>query len=140
VFVFIKIPDPDKFLTFCCPNRLDSTKTDMIFCGTFLVYERINFFAWGLALRDYRKYWVGSNMVKGIGAVRLQLLLDHFGDAQTAWQAHPEQLSATGLTPTIIKNLIKLRESVSLDHVWDRIQAHNIQVVIIGDDPYPIRL
>ena len=31
-----------------------------------------------------RLYWVGLNLVKGIGAVRFRSLLDAFGDAQTA--------------------------------------------------------
>jgi hypothetical protein len=37
--------------------------------------------AWGLALRDNRQYWVGLNMIKGIGAVRLRSLLNYFGEA-----------------------------------------------------------
>jgi DNA processing protein len=32
-------------------------------------------------------YWVGFNMVRGIGAVWFQSLLDHFGDLSVAWQA-----------------------------------------------------
>ena len=91
-------------------------------------------------MRDFRQFWVGLNMVKGIGAVRLQLLLDYFGDAQSAWQAHPEELNATGLPTAIVENLVKLRESVSLDLVWDRIQSQNIQVVVTGDAQYPVRL
>lgn len=79
-------------------------------------------------------------MVKGIGAVRLRALLDFFGDAQLAWQAHPAELRATGLPTGIVENLIKLRESVSLEQIWDQIQAQGIQVVAWGDENYPVRL
>jgi DNA processing protein len=103
-----------------------------------LKYE--NLLTWGLALRDNRQYWVGLNMVKGIGAVRLRSLLDFFGNAQTAWQAHPEELRATGIPVGIIDNLIKLRQSISLDVVWDQIQKQDIQVIIWGDEAYPLRL
>jgi len=95
---------------------------------------------WGLALSDYRRFWVGLNMVKGIGAVRLRSLLDAFGDAQSAWQAHPEELRAAGLPAGIVENLIKLRASVVLEAIWDQIEAQGIQVIIWDDEQYPVRL
>jgi len=79
-------------------------------------------------------------MVKGIGAVRLRSLLDAFGDAQSAWQAHPEELRAAGLPAGIVENLIKLRASVVLETIWDQIQAQGIQVIIWNDEQYPVRL
>lgn len=79
-------------------------------------------------------------MVKGIGAVRLRSLLDAFGDAQSAWQAHPEELRAVGLPAGIVENLIKLRASVVLETIWDQIQAQGIQVIIWNDEQYPVRL
>jgi DNA processing protein len=91
-------------------------------------------------LSDYRRFWVGLNMVKGIGAVRLRSLLDAFGDAQSAWQAHPEELRAAGLPAGIVENLIKLRASVVLETICDQIQAQGIQVIIWNDEQYPVRL
>jgi len=52
-------------------------------------------------------------MVKGIGAVHLRALLNTFGNAQSAWQASPEELLAVGLIAKITENLIKLRTSIS---------------------------
>jgi DNA processing protein len=99
-----------------------------------------SFFAWGSALRNHKKFWVGLNMVKGIGAVRLRALLDAFGDAQSAWLAPPESLLAIGLPGKIVDNLVKLRASVSLDEIWASIQAQGIRVLIWDDDDYPVRL
>lgn len=79
-------------------------------------------------------------MVKGIGAVRLRTLLETFGDAKSAWLAHPEALRASGLSTGVVDNLIKLRTSVSLDQVWERIQKQNIQVLTWKDSDYPKRL
>jgi len=95
--------------------------------------------AWGLVLSDFRKCWVGLNMVKGIGAVHLRALLNAFGVAQSAWQASPEELLAVGLIAKITENLIKLRTSISLDEVWERLQSQDIQVLTWDDDTYPIR-
>ena len=36
---------------------------------------------------DDKKYWIGFNLVRGIGAVRFQQILSFFGDLSIAWQA-----------------------------------------------------
>ncbi len=79
-------------------------------------------------------------MVKGIGAVRLRTLLDTFGDAQSAWQAAPEELQAAGLSKKIVENFTTLRANVSLDEVWERLQMQKIQVLTWDEADYPIRL
>jgi DNA processing protein len=83
---------------------------------------------------------VGFNLVKGIGAVRLKALLDHFGDAETAWRAPADELRAAGLSPKIVENQLKVRSEVSLEKVWARIQALDIQVLTWEDESYPWRL
>jgi DNA processing protein len=91
-------------------------------------------------LSDHRQYWVGFNMVKGIGAVRFQVLLDTFGNASSAWQASPEALRGAGISTKIIENLLQLRSQVNLDQVWEQIQAQKIRVITWQDEAYPRRL
>ncbi len=91
-------------------------------------------------MSDPRQYWVGFNLVKGIGAVRLKALLDHFGDAETAWRAPAHELRLVGLSSKIVENLLKVRSEVSLEKVWDRIQSLGIQVLTWDDETYPRRL
>jgi DNA processing protein len=91
-------------------------------------------------LTDLKRYWIGFNMVKGIGAVRFQTLLDTFGDARTAWGAPADALRAAGLSPKIIDNLVRLRSQVNLDQIWEQIQAQKIQVITWEDELYPCRL
>jgi DNA processing protein len=97
-------------------------------------------FRLGAAVSVHKKYWVGLNMVKGIGAARLRALLDAFGDAQFAWQASSEELLAAKLPAKIVDNLINLRTSISLDEIWVQIQSQGIQVLIWDDEDYPERL
>lgn len=87
-----------------------------------------------------RLYWVGFNLVKGIGAVRFRALLDTFGDAQTAWQASAEDLRQAGLSQKIVDNLLQLRNQVSLEQVWERIQLHKVSILTWDDEGYPRRL
>ncbi len=89
---------------------------------------------------DERQYWIGLNMVKGIGAARLRALLEIFGDARTAWEAPAEALRATGLPGGVVKNLLTLRSGVDLGTAWEQIRAQGIRVLIWDDDAYPRRL
>jgi len=89
---------------------------------------------------DKRQYWVGFNLVKGIGAVRFRALLDFFGDAGMAWQAPTEALREAGLSQKLIENLCRLRTQVSLDQVWERIHSLGVDVLTWDDPGYPRRL
>ncbi|MGD8404759.1 MAG: DNA-processing protein DprA [Anaerolineales bacterium] len=87
-----------------------------------------------------RRYWIGFTLVKGIGAVRFQRLLDRFGDAESAWNAAPAELAETGLSRKLIERLVALRDKVDLSRIWDQIQSKNIQVLTWMDETYPQRL
>lgn len=89
---------------------------------------------------DPKLYWIGFNLVKGIGAVRFRNLLEIFGDAETAWNASTEALRAAGLSAKVVDNLNNIRSQVILDQVWDRIQSQNIRVLTWEDEDYPRRL
>ena len=91
-------------------------------------------------MEDPRRYWVGWNLVKGIGAVRFRALLAAFGDAQSAWEASPEALREAGLGEKLTANVVKLRAQVSVDKVWEKLQAGSIQVLTWDDEAYPRRL
>lgn len=91
-------------------------------------------------MSDWRRYWVGFNLVKGIGAVRLRALLDHFGDAALAWEATPGALREAGLGASLVERLVSLRADLDLNVVWDSIQRKGIQVITWRDDSYPLRL
>ena len=91
-------------------------------------------------LTENQKYWVGFNLVKGIGAVRLQRLLEYFGDLETAWNASPETLCEAGLSQRIVANFVQLRKDVDLADVLQAIQAQGIRVLTWDDEDYPARL
>jgi len=89
---------------------------------------------------DPRKYWVAFSLVKGIGAVRFQGLLDYFGDPQIAWRAPTQGLRDAGLSEKIVENLVQLRSSNDLDKIWNELEAKGISVLILPDETYPRRL
>lgn len=87
-----------------------------------------------------RNYWVGFNLVKGIGAVRLQALLDYFGDLEIAWNAPADGLLAAGLPQKIVENFVRVRKGVDLEGVLAHLDSQGIQVLIREDEAYPHRL
>ncbi len=89
---------------------------------------------------DEKGYWVGFNLVKGIGARRMQSLLAYFGSAEAAWKAEPEFLQSAGLSPRLVNACVQMRGSDSLKQTWDRIHALDIQVLTWQDEHYPDRL
>lgn len=88
-------------------------------------------------MSDPRKYWVGFNLVKGIGAARLRLLLKAFGDARKAWEAPASALAAVGLGEKTLKALLQVRAEVSLDQVWENLTTQDIKVFTWEDPGYP---
>ncbi len=91
-------------------------------------------------MSETRQYWVAFSLVKGIGAVRFQALLNYFGDPQIAWGAPTEALREAGLSEKVIENVVELRSAINLDQVWDQLEAEGITVLIQTDENYPRRL
>lgn len=87
-----------------------------------------------------KRYWVGFTLVKGVGAVRLQALLDHFGDAKTAWNASLSELVTAGIGPKLAARVVQVRDSVNLDQYMDRVEKNNITILTWDDVNYPVHL
>jgi DNA processing protein len=87
-----------------------------------------------------KRYWVGFNLVKGIGAVRLKALRDHFGDLAVAWQAPLEALQAAGLSLKLAERVAQIRVQVDLEKYLARIGSQGIQILTWEDELYPARL
>jgi DNA processing protein len=62
-----------------------------------------------------KRFWVAFNLIKGIGAVRLQALRDHFSDLEIAWQAPIDALQAAGLGARLAERVIQVRSTLDLD-------------------------
>ena len=87
-----------------------------------------------------KKYWIGFNLIRGIGAVRMQGLISAFGDLKSAWEAGPDQLSDAGLGSKLIERVIQARDQINLDKVWENIERQGIKILTWQDETYPSRL
>ena len=89
---------------------------------------------------DDKKFWVGFNLIKGIGAVRMQGLVAYFGDLESAWRAAPPELAQAGLGLKVIERVVQARASVNLEKVWEKIEKQGIKILTWQDETYPQRL
>lgn len=89
---------------------------------------------------DRTKYWVGFNLIRGIGPVRLEKLLLHFGDIRSAWEARSYQLEAAGLNKKLSRQLIQTRQDTCLDSLLELILKTGTKVYYWDHPQYPERL
>ena len=91
-------------------------------------------------MKKETKYWVGFNLVKGIGPVRITKLLNYFGSLHDAWQSPSFHLAAAGLNPKLCQQLVQIRQEVCLDELVEDTLAAGIQILTWDDPAYPERL
>ena len=83
------------------------------------------------------RYWLGFNMVPGVGPARLRALLDHFHDLALAWEAPATELREAGLDQRSIANLREARAALDLDRELERIAGLGITILTWEDPRYP---
>jgi DNA processing protein len=86
------------------------------------------------------KYWIGFNIVSGIGPARFKLLVDHFDDLGRAWHASEAELRSAGLDRRSIESLLAARQQLSLDEELARVRKEGAQIITWKDEEYPPRL
>jgi DNA processing protein len=87
-----------------------------------------------------RQYWVGFNIVKGIGPARVRLLLETFGSLGEAWRAGAADLKAAGLKGRPLDNLLEARRTLDLAAEMERLDKAGGAALTWEDTDYPPRL
>ncbi len=86
------------------------------------------------------KYWVGFNMIPGIGRVRFGRLLEYFGDLEKAWHADPAELKSAGLDSRSVQAIAARRPKIELEAAMDRLERYNVNVLTQTNPSFPQRL
>lgn len=89
---------------------------------------------------EQKAYWVGLNLVKGIGAVRFKLLTDFFGSAQAAWEAPPDAWLSAGIPQKAVAQFMQVRQQVDLEKVMEKAAENGVKIFTWVDADYPRRL
>ncbi len=83
------------------------------------------------------KYWLGFNLVKGIGPAKVQALLSYFEDIETAWHADDAQLKMLGVDKRSRSNLLQARATLDLDEELEKVHAKHITLLTWDSAEYP---
>jgi len=83
------------------------------------------------------KYWLGFNLVKGIGPAKVQALLDYYGSLATAWQANEFELYKIGFDKRAVANLLQARHELDLDAALAQAHQANIKLLTWETPDYP---
>lgn len=83
------------------------------------------------------RYWLGFNLVSGIGPAKVQALLDHFGDIASAWHATEDQLQRIGIDKRAAQALLEARQALDLEAELERVRKARLGLLSWESADYP---
>ena len=86
------------------------------------------------------RYYLGFNIVNGIGPTRLDRLIERCGSIEAAWSAGLPDMIASGLDSKICATLLKAQRTLDLDAELERAERAGIQLLTRDDAGYPAAL
>ncbi len=90
-----------------------------------------------MGISDALRYYIGFNLVQGIGPIRLRRLIEVFGDVERAWHAPADALRRAGLDQRSMQNLLETRARVDLDRELRRVEEAGVRAITWEDPDYP---
>lgn len=85
-------------------------------------------------------YFMAFSFLPGIGPQRFALLKKYFGSAQKAWEASESDLLKTGLSFSLVRQLVAFRQKANLPSLFLRLRENNQECQILADKKYPENL
>jgi DNA processing protein len=86
------------------------------------------------------QYWVGFNIIPGIGRVKFSQLEKYFGKLENAWQACAGDFKLAGLDNNTIKSIEEMRPHINLAKEMESLEKSGIRIYTCNDEDYPARL
>ncbi|WP_129674397.1 DNA-processing protein DprA [Candidatus Chloroploca sp. Khr17] len=83
------------------------------------------------------RYYLGFNLVPGIGPIRLARLVEHCGSLEAAWHADAFALAAAGIEGKTSASLMAVRTRLDLDAELERVARAGVTLLTIDDAAYP---
>jgi DNA processing protein len=86
------------------------------------------------------RYYLGFNLVNGIGPARLDRLVDYCGSVEAAWHAELIELLAAGLDARTAEALRRTRRAIDLDAEMERVERAGLRMITRDGADYPAAL
>lgn len=86
------------------------------------------------------KYWLGFNLVKGIGPAKVQALIGYFGSLEGAWRATELELRKIGFDQRTIESFLMTRSALDLDACLAQTETAGVTLLTWDSPGYPAYL
>jgi len=86
------------------------------------------------------QYWVGFNIIPGIGRVKISQIENHFGSLENAWKGTPGDFKKAGLDSGSIQAIENWRPQIDLPGEMAKLEKARVRVLNFHDGEYPARL
>lgn len=83
------------------------------------------------------KYWLGFNLVKGVGPAKLQALINYYDHLEHAWWASESDLRRLGFDQRTIQSLADGRRTIDLEKRLAEVERAGISLLTWSDPQYP---
>lgn len=89
---------------------------------------------------DERAYWIAFSRITGIGAVRMQLLVQRFGSLRRAWSAGDVEITFAGLPRAVAEEVVRARPRIDPERELLALERAGVTALLAGDAGYPANL
>jgi DNA processing protein len=83
------------------------------------------------------KYWLGFNLVKGVGPAKVQALLGYFESLESAWYANELELRKIGFDQRAIDSFLTTRPQLDLDACLAQTRTAGVTLLTWDSPGYP---
>lgn len=83
------------------------------------------------------QYWLGFNLVKGVGPAKLQALINYYDRLEDAWEASEADLRRLGFDQRTIHNLVEGRRTIDLEKRLAEVARAGISLLTWANPQYP---
>jgi DNA processing protein len=89
---------------------------------------------------EHTLYYLGFNLVQGIGPIRLARLIERCGSVAAAWEAGTDDMVAAGLDAKAMTAFLAARRNLNLEQELERVAKADATLITIEDENYPTLL
>jgi DNA processing protein len=89
---------------------------------------------------EHTRFYLGFNLINGIGPARLSQLVELCGSVAQAWQATPAQLARAGIDAKLAAAFFEQRSRLDLDAELARVARLGLRLITREDGNYPLAL
>jgi len=88
-------------------------------------------------LGDERRYWLALSVCNGIGPIRFEKLLQHFGSAKNAWDATVAEIKESGIGEKTADDFEDFKKTFSLEEYEEKMHKLQVTYFTLQDSDYP---